>query len=256
MAGEWIKMRNDLSTSPKVVRIASALHSDRLRVIGGLHAVWCLFDVHSEDGLLEGYTTQTLDEMIGWTGFGAAMCDVDWLAEGPYALAVPRFDEHNGQSAKRRAQEALRKRTDRRNAYASDADKKRSKGEERRGERKNPPTPLPGGFVAFWKAWPDNQRKAAKPQCLRKWESKGCEAMADRVVAAVNAAKQSPDWLKDAGAMIPAPLVWLNQERWEAPIAAAPAPLVPLFVPKPQMTPEEREANAEAARRALKRVTA
>ena len=73
MAGDWIKMRTDLSTSPKVVRMSSALRADRLRVIGGLHAVWSLFDVHSEDGTLDGYSLETLDEMISFPGFGAAM---------------------------------------------------------------------------------------------------------------------------------------------------------------------------------------
>ena len=47
MAGDWIKMRGDLGTHPKVVRIMSALKADRLRVVGGLHAVWSLFDAHS-----------------------------------------------------------------------------------------------------------------------------------------------------------------------------------------------------------------
>lgn len=32
MAGDWIKMRADLHTHPKVVRISSALDADRLRV--------------------------------------------------------------------------------------------------------------------------------------------------------------------------------------------------------------------------------
>ena len=62
MAGDWIKMRVDLSTSPKVVRISSALRADRLRVIGGLHAVWCLFDVHSEDGNRVG-AEMSLDQL-------------------------------------------------------------------------------------------------------------------------------------------------------------------------------------------------
>ncbi|MQI04921.1 hypothetical protein EI057_02935 [Escherichia coli] len=32
MAGDWIKMRADLHTHPKVVRMASALKADRLRI--------------------------------------------------------------------------------------------------------------------------------------------------------------------------------------------------------------------------------
>lgn len=132
MAGDWIKMRADLLTSPKVVRIASALNADRLRVIGALHAVWCLFDVHSEDGSLDGYTPEVLDEMIGWAGFCDAMAAVKWITIEPGFLYIPRFDDHNGQSAKRRAQEALRKQKERADASASDADKKRTREEKRR----------------------------------------------------------------------------------------------------------------------------
>ena len=131
MAGDWIKMRVDLATSPKVVRMASALRADRLRVIGGLHAVWCLFDVHSVDGCLDGYTLEALDELIAFPGFSAAMVAVGWLEDGIDSLCTPRFDEHNGQSAKRRAMETERKR-EARNASASDADKKRSREEKRR----------------------------------------------------------------------------------------------------------------------------
>lgn len=126
-------MRVDLATSPKVVRIASALRADRLRVIGGLHAVWCLFDVHSTDGRLDGYTLEALDELIGFPGFGEAMLAVGWLEDDGESLCTPRFDEHNGQSAKRRAMETERKR-EARKVSAPDADKVRSREEKRREE--------------------------------------------------------------------------------------------------------------------------
>jgi hypothetical protein len=134
MAGDWIKMRIDLASSPKVVRIASALRADRLRVIGGLHAVWCLFDVHSVDGNLDGYTFEALDEMIGFPGFGQAMASVGWIEDRGDSLAAPRFDEHNGQSAKRRAMESERKRESRKTS-ASDADKMRTREEKRREDK-------------------------------------------------------------------------------------------------------------------------
>jgi hypothetical protein len=130
MAGDW--------THPKVVRIASALKADRLRVVGGLHAVWCLFDAHSADGSLEGYTLDALDDLIGWPGFSAAMVGVEWMKETPQSLDLPRFEEHNGQSAKRRAQETERKRMARAEAdlSAPEADEKRTREEKRREEKK------------------------------------------------------------------------------------------------------------------------
>lgn len=139
MAGDWIKMRADLHTHPKVVRISSALRADRLRTVGALHAVWCLFDAHSTDGTLEGYTPEAIDDLIGWPGFAAAMQAVEWLEVSEDFVSLPRFDEHNGKSAKRRAMETERKRRERvaetsGNVSASDADKKRTREEKRREE--------------------------------------------------------------------------------------------------------------------------
>jgi hypothetical protein len=108
-----------------------------------LHAVWCLADEHTEDGNLPGYTLQALDESIGWTGFSRALKDVEWLIEEPQRLVLPRFDEHNGASAKRRAQDAERKRNDRETS-APDADTKRTR-EEKREELNLTPLAPPAG---------------------------------------------------------------------------------------------------------------
>lgn len=132
MAGDWIKMRADLFTHPKVVRIASALKADTLRTVGGLMSVWCLFDAHSEDGHLDGYTPEVLDAHLRWDGFAEAMMAVGWLEhEAGHGLLLPRFYAHNGQSSKRRAMDTERKR-EARKVSASDADKTRTREEKRR----------------------------------------------------------------------------------------------------------------------------
>lgn len=145
MAGDWIKMRLDLQTHPKVVRILSATKSDKFRVIGGLHAVWSVFDTHSADGRLSGYTPETLDHIIGWEGFAAAMIAVGWLGtDGDESLILPEFDEHNGKSGKRRADDQKRKRNERkdpqsvRNLSESNDDKKWTREEKRREEETEP----------------------------------------------------------------------------------------------------------------------
>lgn len=130
-------MRSDLFTHPKVVRIASALNADKLRTVGGLMSVWCLFDVHSSDGFLEGYNFAAVDNELRWPGFSQAMADVGWLDEDAKGLNLPRFDTHNGQSAKRRAQDAERKRNVRKTS-ASEADKTRTREEKRREEITEP----------------------------------------------------------------------------------------------------------------------
>lgn len=138
MAGDWIKMGKDLLTHPKVVRMSSALNADRLRTVGGLFAVWCLFDTHSVDGQLSGYTAEIIDDEIRLPGFSSAMESVGWLEFGEDGASLPDFEEHNGQSAKRRAQETERKRNERKTS-ALDADKKRTREEKRREDIPPPP---------------------------------------------------------------------------------------------------------------------
>jgi uncharacterized protein YdaU (DUF1376 family) len=85
-----------------------------------------------------------------------------------------------------------------------------------------PPTPsrggvvLPDGFEDWWQEFPPTPRKVAKAQCAAKWKRQGCDQNPASVLAALRAAKASDEWTKDGGQFIPAPLVWLNQRRWEA----------------------------------------
>ena len=139
MAGDWIKMRSDLQTSPKVVRISSATKADRLRVVGALHAVWSIFDTHAVDGILEGYTLEVLDSLIGFDGFSEQMSTVEWLVVSGDSLSMPRYDAHNGKSAKKRAMDSERKRKARDvpDMSASQPDKSATREEKRREDSKD-----------------------------------------------------------------------------------------------------------------------
>jgi hypothetical protein len=172
MAGDWIKMRLDLQTHPKIVRILSATKADKFRVIGGLHAVWSVFDTHSTDGTLPGYTPETLDHIIGWQGFADAMIAVGWLTfDGSETLILPSFDEHNGKSGKRRAEDQRRKREDRRapqiiiDSSGQIADKNRTREEKRREEKTQAPAePLPAWVPEKpWADFVEMRRKIKKP---------------------------------------------------------------------------------------------
>jgi len=86
----------------------------------------------------------------------------------------------------------------------------------------NTKTKTIGGFPRFWTAWPRSSRKQSKGECERCWRKKDLDKAADEIVAHVEAMKLSMDWRKDGGTYIPAPLVYLNQRRWEG--AEQPAP--------------------------------
>lgn len=228
MAGEWIKMGVGLRTHPKVVRMATMLKADRLRIVGGLHAVWGLFDMHSVEGHLDGYTCEVMDADLGWKGFSAAMVAIGWLEETAEGLSAPDYEEHNGPVAKRRAMETSRKGRSRKasaesphetddecgHMSASHADSMRNR-EEKRREEETPIAPKgavdPPGFAEFWGSWPSTPRKVDRKKCGEKWKRSGFSAQLPAIVAHVEALKQSKQW-RDG--FEPAPLTYLNGERW------------------------------------------
>lgn len=77
------------------------------------------------------------------------------------------------------------------------------------------------GFDTFWQAWPASSRKVDKKRCVARWIAAGLEPLTAEIVAHVEAMKLSADWTKSGGQYVPAPLVYLNQERYKAPPAAA-----------------------------------
>jgi hypothetical protein len=131
----------------------SALGADRLRTIGGLFAVWCLFDEQTIDGHLPHYTPTILDEMVGLPGITESMISVGWIQATPQGLIAVDFEKHNGQTAKRRASDSVRKmsaRADKRPQSVRSESGQKAHLEKRREEKREyintPPTPK-GGFV-------------------------------------------------------------------------------------------------------------
>lgn len=71
----------------------------------------------------------------------------------------------------------------------------------------------PPGFILFWTAWPKSFRKQARGKCLSLWRKKKLEGAAAEIIAHVEACKSSDQWREEK--YIPAPLVYLNGERWD-----------------------------------------
>lgn len=143
MAGDWIKMRGNLWDDPRVSKLCDITDCGEAQIVGGLYWLWATADQHTENGIMPGLTLRQIDRKTGITGFGAALCEIDWLADHPEGVRIIKFEEHNGTSAKRRCSEAQRK-ANSRNLSASDADNKQTDSgqgaelekEKRREEKK------------------------------------------------------------------------------------------------------------------------
>lgn len=194
MAGDWIKMRGGLWDHPKVVRIVSAICpqsvrdlSLRCRVIGALYRTWALADAYTDDGILDGYTTEFLDEAVGIDGWSQNLAHVGWLTIEPQRLILPQFENHNGASAKRRAEDAIRKQRSRKaSAICPKSVRKMSaksvtREEKRRVYSNTPISPLSGDvdvvvdvasndtpFDAFWAVVHSRVGRAAAERAYAK----------------------------------------------------------------------------------------
>lgn len=212
-------MRADLFTHPKVFKIAAKLDKDELFVVGALLAFWGWAHAHAVDGRVDGATSQLVDKVTRVQGLSGALIDVGWLEIDDRGVAIPRFDVHNSDSAKERAlknERQSRWREKKRfgnvdDQPSTDASTKPSTREEKRRDI----TPLPpygGAFLRFWGAWPKHKRKQSQGKCWSVWLKGDFDPVAPQILAHVEFLKASEDWQRG---FIEAPLVYLNQRRWE-----------------------------------------
>lgn len=127
---EWIKIRLNLSDDPAVIGIAAATGLDEFGIVGRLVALWSWADKHTVDGDAPSVTQAWLDRHVNAPGFAEEMIAQGWLEQTSTGIRFPKFSEHNGQSAKRRALTANR------NAkYRSESDAKKDATVTQRASR-------------------------------------------------------------------------------------------------------------------------
>jgi hypothetical protein len=71
------------------------------------------------------------------------------------------------------------------------------------------------GFALFWSTYPNTVRKHSEGKCHDVWKKGKFHIEKQKIIAHIEKLKNSDDWLKNSGQYIPAPLVYLNQKRWE-----------------------------------------
>ncbi len=109
MADFWIKVEKSTPDKSEIFEIAEILGIDPDAVLGKLIRVWCWADSNSENGHIKSVTSVLIDRVTMSSGFADAMKTVGWLSDGE----IPNFERHLGKSAKKRANDAERKRMSR-----------------------------------------------------------------------------------------------------------------------------------------------
>lgn len=218
MSGDWMKVELDTADKPEVQYIAGTLGIDPDAVLGKLFRVWAWFDKHTENGNAVGVTYSFIDRITNVTGFAEAMALAGWLSQSGHTLVLPKFDRHNGKTAKNRAltnervaKSRILKRESNDECNAPTVTKTVTREEKRREEKKKETTSV--GFADFWAAYP---RKIAKGEAEKAWSKlKPSPGLTTKIVSAVNAAAGCEQWARDGGKFIPHPATWLNGKRWE-----------------------------------------
>ncbi len=109
MAGEWIKFESSLPEKPETLAITAAMGwTDPDLTVGKLMRLFRWFDQQTTDGNAARVTPALLDHVLGVTGLTLAVASVGWITVTDDGLSLSKFDRHNGESAKQRAQTAKR----------------------------------------------------------------------------------------------------------------------------------------------------
>tara|TARA_B100000787_G_scaffold169335_1_gene160264 strand:+ start:4911 stop:5636 length:726 start_codon:yes stop_codon:yes gene_type:complete len=109
MADFWIKIEKSTPDKPEVFEMAEILGVDPDAILGKLIRVWAWMDSNSDNGHIKSVTNVLIDRVTMSQGFADAMKRVGWLGDGE----IPNFERHLGESAKKRAKDAERKRKSR-----------------------------------------------------------------------------------------------------------------------------------------------
>lgn len=135
--------------------------------------------------------------------------------------------------------------------------------EENRIEKNSTPPSIPQGgsddandatfdpsvaFAEFWGSYPRKVSRANAEKAYTK-AIKGTKhpaALADKILAALAAHKQLPQWMRDNGQYIPHAATWLHQRRWEDELPLA-APTATAMTPTATVTHSAQIPSATPA---------
>ncbi len=108
MAGDWIKFRKSLIKDGRVRIVSRSCHAPVTHVVGALVTLWSLADEYAEEnGCLYGYTSDDINAEVGIESFCESLPDC-WIDLSGEWVKLPEYQQHNGDTAKKRAQDQER----------------------------------------------------------------------------------------------------------------------------------------------------
>lgn len=219
MANQWLRLWHDMPTDPKWRTISKASGQR----IGDVMAVYVHLLVCASNATERGRTqsfnsedvasaldldTEQVEQIIN--AMQGRVLEGD-LLKGWESRQVARED---GSAERAKAWRESKKATSERTPNATERNRTPDKDTDKEKKKEDTPSASLPGFDLFWAAWPKSIRKEAKGKCMEAWAKVKAEAHAEQIVAHVEGKKQT-DWTKDGGRFVEAPLVYINQRKWE-----------------------------------------
>jgi hypothetical protein len=133
MAGDWIQWVKGLSRRREVIVLAGKLGMSRREAACACMEMWEWADDETTNGNIKGISQGDIDLMLGIPGFSDALAsrEVGWAIFNAHGVTFPRFERNNGESAKRRAIEAKKKKRQRKSNKLKELTKGHLSPEER-----------------------------------------------------------------------------------------------------------------------------
>jgi uncharacterized phage protein (TIGR02220 family) len=136
MAGDWIKVETCTPGKAEIIRLARLLSMKHDEALGVAVRFWVWADSNTVDGVVDGVASTDVDAVLSCPGLCRALEMVSWLVidEENERITIPKFERHNGESAKKRALKNKRQARWRDSFVDADVDVSSSTREEKRRE--------------------------------------------------------------------------------------------------------------------------
>lgn len=181
MAGDWLKVEKDTPEKPEILAMADFLQIDPEIVFAKCFKAWRWADSHTADGHAPSVTAVWLDALVHAPRFADALVKVGWLIVSDGALQFPNFNQHMGQSGKRRALAARRQKKKRVTLLSRKSHAKCVTREEKRRD-KEIDKETSTTFTEFWSVYPKPVRRS---EAMKSWNARIGEGVSpDQMISA------------------------------------------------------------------------
>lgn len=234
----WIELHQELREHRKIYACAEILKLSRVTMVGTIVSLWLWALDNTPDGSLDGISNRTIARVCDFPEKKAdalvnALTQTGWLDKVGDALTIHDWNDYVGKLMDRRKKDRERKKK----SSGTPQEIQRNSGRipslqystitvpnhntlgintEDGAHAHIAPAPkiTDPRFIAFWNAYPSQIDMDA---AWDAWCATGLEGAREKIMAALELWKASPQWKQDGGRFIPNAAKFLSKGYWRSP---------------------------------------